>query len=117
MKRRTLHVLAILLLAIPALAQSDDTALVRAFRAEANQATYLARHPEILRWIGKHPGDAILVAIHSAQPEQHSKNKAINDWVVAWPVLVELLAESPAQALAWADDPQPLADLGKKPGK
>jgi len=77
--------------------------LVQGLEAEPVQATYLSRHPEILRWIGKHP-----------QFEHPAKNPTINAWVAAWPSLAKLLASDPTQTLAWAEDPQPLADLVKK---
>ena len=79
------------------------TPLTQALEADPVQASYLARHPEILRWIGKHP-----------ELNEKAKNNAINEWVAAWPTLAQLLAKEPDQALAWADEPKPLADLGKK---
>jgi len=84
-------------------AQPAPSALLQAIEAEPVQASYLARHPEILRWIGKHP---LLDA--------KAKNRAINEWVAAWPALARLLAADPVQTLAWADEPRTLADLAKK---
>ena len=83
-----------------------DSPLYRALDEDLVQASYLSRHPEILRWIGKHP---LL--------DEKAKNKAINEWIAAWPQLARLLAADPVQALAWADDPKPLADWGKKAKK
>lgn len=79
------------------------TPLVQALKDNPVQALYLSRHPEILRWIGKHP-----------QFDHPAKNPGINAWVAAWPSLAQRLAGDPDQALAWADQPQPLADLAKK---
>jgi hypothetical protein len=80
-----------------------ETPLTQALAADPVQASYLARHPEILRWIGKH-----------TELKEKAKNNAINEWVAAWPTLARLLAQQPDQALAWADEPQPLVDLVKK---
>ena len=114
MKRTIFTILAVLLLIPPLVGQTEDSALVRALGAEPDQAVYLSRHPEILRWIGKHPEAAVLVATNAAGPDQKAKNRLINQWLGAWPTLAELLAEHPDQALAWADEPRPLLDLGKK---
>ena len=97
----------VLMLAITGLLSAQAASpLVQAFEAEPVQASYLARHPEILRWIGKH---SLL--------NEKAKNNAINEWVATWPALAQLLAQDPSQALAWADEPRPLADLAKKSRK
>jgi len=91
-----------LLVLTPIAGQNQGDALA-ALQANPVQAAYLARHPEILRWIGKHPDLA----------GQKAKNPAINEWVAAWPSLALLLSREPDRTLAWAEDPQPLAELAK----
>jgi len=101
-KRLTLFLIVALWGASNVTAQVDSP-LVQAMTADQVQASYLARHPEILRWIAKHP-----------QLNEKAKNNAINEWVAAWPTLAELLAKDPDQALAWSEDPRPLVELAKK---
>ena len=95
-------------------AQSPNTPLVRALSADPVQANYLSRHPEILRWIAKHPDQTPRVIGRTATADEKAKNNAINEWIVAQPNLALLLAKDPDQALAWADNPSTLADLAKK---
>jgi hypothetical protein len=101
--RRLILALTVTFLSVGGLPAQADSALIRALEADPVQSAYLARHPEILRWIGKHP-----------QLNDKAKNHAINEWVAAWPALAQLLAQNADQTLAWADEPRPLADLAKK---
>lgn len=101
--KRLLLTLSLVLGTAGALFSQADSPLVQALVADPVQASYLARHPEILRFIGKHP-----------QLDAPAKNKAINEWIAAWPALAKLLAQEPDKALAWAEDPVPLEDLAKK---
>ncbi len=104
MKRLIVVGLAAFVFSVSAIAQAAPSPLIEALESNPVQASYLARHPEILRWIGKHP--------HLT--EEKAKNQAINEWVAAWPDLALLLSQSPEQTLAWAEDPQPLTELPKK---
>lgn len=79
------------------------SSLVQALEANPVQAAYLARHPEILRWIAKHP-----------DLDHPAKNPTINAWVTAQPDLARLLANDPDQTLSWAEEPRSLAELAKK---
>jgi len=101
--RRLVLALVVAFLSMGSLAGQAPSPLVQALEADPVQASYLARHPEILRWIGKHP---LL--------NEKAKNNAINEWIAAWPTLTQLLAQDSDQTLAWADEPRPLADLAKK---
>jgi hypothetical protein len=104
----------IFLLGTAGLVWGENTPLEASLQSHAAQAEYLARHPEILRWIGKHPGEVRGVADRTADADHRAKNNLINEWIVSAPELAAALADDPAQALVWADDPKVLADLGKK---
>lgn len=112
--KRPILVLGLFLCVLTLSAQSTDTPLAQALASEPVQASYLARHPEILRWIGKHPDKAERVASGGEDKGDRAKNKAIDEWIVRWPDLARLLAQSPGQTLAWADDPHSLNELVKK---
>jgi hypothetical protein len=94
------------LLLAAASVSAQAPALLQALENDPVQTNYLARHPEILRWIAKHPA-----------LNEKAKNNAINEWVAAWPALAQLLAQNPEQTLAWADEPRPLVELSKKARK
>lgn len=112
MKRRTW--LLLLALAAAVLPAQTDTPLDNALQADPGQAQYLARHPEILRWIGKRPRAVAALLAGTLAAEERAKNNLINEWITGFPKLARLLADAPNQTLAWADDPQQLMDLSKK---
>jgi len=95
-------------------AQAVDTPLTQALGTDSVQASYLARHPEILRWVGKHPDLTLRLADGGSVGDEAPKAPAIRAWITENPALARLVAAEPALALAWADDPRDLNDLPKR---
>jgi hypothetical protein len=112
--RPALGLVALILFIGTASAQTPDTPLTQALIADPVQASYLARHPEILRWVAKHPEQALKVAGGRASADERAKNNGINEWVAAWPNWAALVAAEAELSLSWADDPRSLSELGKR---